>query len=232
MLDLHSKLSSLLAPVAGAALGAGVLLFALAGCRSSGAAGDWVDLDTRDHWRAYQGDAFPDSWECGADGLHLVRPGGPDLVSVDTYGSFELELDWRISTGGNSGVMYHVSEDQPASYMTGPEMQVLDDAAFPEAEAVHRAGADYALYAPASPAARPAGEWNHARMRVDGPHVETWLNGKKQADYELWSDEWSARVAASKFAAWPSFGRNLEGHLALQDHGNEVAYKNVRVRRL
>jgi len=207
----------------------------LAACRSTTGDSAWTDLTWPEAWRAYQGSEPPASWSFHDGLVECAQPGGTDLVTRESFASFELELEWRIAPGGNSGILFHVQEDQPASYMTGPEMQVLDDAAFAGREELdprHRAGADYALYAPEVVAVRPAGEWNAVRLVVRGPEVESWLNGEPQCRYELWSADWNARVAASKFAAWPGFGRALEGHLALQDHGAVVAYRRLRIRRL
>lgn len=193
----------------------------------------WTSLDSADHWRVYKQESVPEGWVIDADGIHLVGTGVGDLITREQYASFELELEWKISPGGNSGIMYHVSEDQDATYMSGPEMQVLDNATLGDAtDLLHASGADYGLYAPTEDDSKPAGEWNAVRILVDGPHVEYWMNGVQQCTYELWSEEWKARVAGSKFAQWPGFGMNETGHIAIQDHGNEVWYRKLRIRSL
>jgi hypothetical protein len=156
-----------------------------------------------------------------------------DSVSVGEFANFELRLQWRIERGGNSGIMYRVSEDLEHSYESGPEMQVLDDANSKEGtNPLTSAGANYGLY-PAIPGhGRPAGEWNDVRIVVDGAHVEHWLNGTKVTEYELWSQDWKDRVAAGKFRKWPTFGFGKSGHIALQDHDNRVSYRSIRIKAL
>lgn len=213
-------------------LGAAALLV-LSACSSTGAAGEWIDLGSRDAWRGYQQEVVPESWVIEHGTIHLTGGGAGDLTTVETFASFDLELEWRISPGGNSGIMWHVSEDQPAPYFTGPEMQILDNAGHADGKnPATSAGANYALHAPPRDATRPVGEWNAARIRVDGPDVTYWLNGEEQCSFELWTQEWNALVAGSKFKQWPAFGRNVEGHIVLQDHGDEVWFRKLRIRRL
>ena len=142
-------------------------------------------------------------------------------------------LEWAVSAGGNSGIFFHVSEDQPRTYSTGPEFQILDDALHPDGKRpVTSAASNYALHAPSESVTRPVGEFNEARLRVEGDRVTHWLNGSKVVEYRLWTDKWKAEVAASKFAAMPRYGLNETGHIAIQDHGDEVWFRNVRIRRL
>jgi hypothetical protein len=183
-------------------------------------------------WRGYRRPDMPAGWEVVDGALTRSGPGG-DIVTVDQFGDFELELEWMVAPGGNSGIFYRVTEEGEAGYHTGPEMQVLDDAA--HADGLSRltaAGSAYGLY-PAPPGVvKPAGEWNAVRIVVRGQHVEHWLNGTKIVDYELGSPDWEAKVKASKFAQWPGYGRAPRGHIALQDHGDRVAYRNIRIREL
>jgi hypothetical protein len=158
---------------------------------------------------------------------------GGDIVTEAQYADFELLLDWKVAPGGNSGIMFRVTEDAPHSYESGPEMQVLDDERHPDGQSrLTAAGAAYGLYPAPSGAVKPAGEWNHVRLVVQGAHVEQWLNGVRTAEYELWSPEWETRVKQSKFAAWPAFGRAKRGHIALQDHGDRVAYRDIKIREI
>jgi hypothetical protein len=196
------------------------------------------DGQSLDAWRGYQMDELGAGWQVDDGTLHFAPPADDagvrsDLVSREQYGDFELSLEWRLETGGNSGIMFRVSEDQEKSYYSGPEMQILDDEAHRDGgNPKTSVGANYALHAPTRANALPIGEWNSARIRVDGDHVEHWLNGEKVVDYRLWTDEWKALVAGSKFAQWPTYGMSKAGHIVLQDHGNPVWYRNLKVRRL
>lgn len=227
------------------------LATALAGCGGlaggadgvpAGASDGWVDLfdgATLDGWRGYGRADVPSAWRAEGGAIRLV-PGtgdGGDLVAEGTWGDFELELDWRLAACGNSGVFYR-GEERPGGpvYQTAPEYQLLDDACHPDGVyPSHRAGAVYDLYVPTAAAARPAGEWNRTRIVARGAHVEHWLNGQKVAEAEMGSPDWDARVAASKFrnaGAFPGFGTYRSGVIALQDHGDELWVRAVRVRPL
>jgi type 1 glutamine amidotransferase len=185
-------------------------------------------------WRGFRNTELPDSWVVERGTLHFRPVGGRgDLVTVEQFGDFELRLEWKISEGGNSGIMFRVTEEQNRPWKTGPEMQVLDDAGHRDGQNPETsAGANYALHAPTSQAVRPVGEWNEVRLRVQGPRVEHWLNGRLIVDYRLWSPEWEARVRETRFAQHPDYGRSRTGHIALQDHGNEVWFRNLRIRPL
>ncbi len=165
----------------------------------------------------------------------LVRSGdGGDLVSDRDYADFELLIEWKIAPGGNSGIFYRASENAQPIYRSAPEYQVLDDLRHPDAAngPDRLAGALYGLYAPSRKAARPAGEWNRSRILVRGDAVEHWLNGVKLADFRIGSPDWNARLARSKFKDWPEFAAARRGAIGLQDHGDEVAYRNIRIRNL
>lgn len=191
------------------------------------------DGQSTEHWRGFKKDAFPDGWVAENGALARLESGG-DIITREQYSSFDLRLEWKIAPGGNSGIMWHVIESDAvqATYQSGPEMQVLDNAGHPGVEPFHSAGACYELYAPSVSAAKPIGEWNQARLTVRGDHVEHWLNGVKVCEYTLGSDDWNARVQAGKFASMPHFARSRKGHIALQDHQSLVWYRNLRIRRL
>ena len=188
-------------------------------------------------WRGFKRQDVPPAWHI-EDGALTFTPAsgegnGGDLITRDEYGDFELTLEWKISPGGNSGIMYRVTEAADQTYETGPEMQVLDNGRHPDGKnPLTSAGSDYALYAPARDVTRPVGEWNAVRIVMRGNHVEHWLNGEKVVEYELGSPDWEAKVKGSKFAEWPGYGRAPRGHIALQDHGNRVWYRNVKIRTL
>lgn len=183
-------------------------------------------------WRGYKQDAAPDGWQA-VDGALTRVGGGGDLVTAEQFDSFELRFDWKVERGGNSGVMYRVGESAGATYHTGPEFQILDNAAHADGkDSLTSAGSCYGLYAPAKDVTRPAGSWNEARIVVNGNRVEHWMNGERIVQYEIGSPDWEKRIAASKFKQWPDFGRLPRGHIALQDHGDRVAYRNIRIRPL
>jgi len=186
-------------------------------------------------WRVYHKKDVSPEWQVQDGAIALTKGGAGDLMTVDEFGDFELSIDWKISPKGNSGVIYLVKEveGQPNTYNTGPEMQVLDndghaDGKFPS----HRAGAIYDLVVPKEGAVKPVGQWNQAKVIVHKGHIEHWLNGVKVAESSYGDDAWRAMVAKSKFGVMPYFGRAATGHIALQDHGNQVWYRNVKIRKL
>jgi hypothetical protein len=180
-------------------------------------------------WRGFKKDSLPNGWRID-DGVLTHTKGGGDIVTENQYQDFILELDWKISEGGNSGIFFRVSEDHDYVWLGGPEMQILDNEAHGDAmKPETSAGSNYALYAPIKDVTNPVGEWNHVKLVVDGPHVEHWLNGTKLLEYELWSEDWKKRVAASKFKDMPEYGLNKTGHIALQDHGDIVSFRNFKI---
>jgi len=195
-------------------------------------AGGWrllFDGRSTDGWRGFKMNSMPDGWKIVDGALTRVAAAG-DILTTQKFKNFELTLEWKISEGGNSGIFYRGSEDEDAIYWTAPEMQVLDDARHPDGKSrLTSAGADYGLYEAPAGIVKPAGEWNTTRIVVKGAHVEHWLNGKKLLSYELWSPSWNAKVKKSKFAAHPKYGRNEEGYIGLQDHGDWVAFRNIKI---
>lgn len=183
-------------------------------------------------WRGYREQVVPAGWTV-ADSAITKSGDASDLISKKMYRNFEFELEWRLKKGGNSGIMYKVTEAAEASYETGPEFQVLDDAVHPDGKnRLTSAGAAYGLYAQPEGLLKPIGEWNTAKIVVNGNHVEHWLNGTKGVEYELGSPDWTAKVEASKFKQWPGYGKAVEGHIALQNHGDWVQYRHIRIREL
>jgi len=171
-----------------------------------------------------------------ADGQPLI---GGDIMTVKTYRNFELQFDWKISEGGNSGVKYNVSEElstshEPVHAALGYEYQVLDDERHPDAEnPTHRAGALYDLIAPNdNKHVNPAGEWNHSRIVFNGTHGEHWLNGEKILEFDIDSPDFIKRFQASKYADIPNFREKKDGHIVLQDHIQAVWYRDLKIREL
>lgn len=191
------------------------------------------DGTTTANWRGYKKPAFPDSgW--AVDGGTLWRKpgkGGGDIVSAEQYADFELALDYKVAKGGNSGVIYRATEDHDYCWETGPELQILDDSAHGDSnKGKTRAGAMYDLVALAHDVARPAGEWNSFRVVCQGTRVEHWVNGFKVVDVDTASPEFKAALAQSKWTKYPDFLTRTKGHVALQDHGDEVRFRNIKIR--
>lgn len=189
-------------------------------------------------WRAFKNRPCS-SWEVVNGELHCkpsVKGGTDqhsDILFDKAYGNFELSIDWKISKAGNSGIIYHVSEDHDAPYLTGPEYQLIDDLGYPDKlEDWQKSGADYAMYAPASIAAKPVGEYNHTKIIFKDGHVEHWLNGVKVVEFQAWTDDWKARKAISKWKDEAGYGMNKAGMLDLQDHGSEIWFRDIKIRPL
>ena len=164
---------------------------------------------------------------------------GGDLMTVDVFGDFELTWEWKVTPGANSGLKYNVSEElsvkeAPNHAALGFEYQILDDDRHPDGKlATHRAGALYDLIAPSRPThVRPVGEWNQSKLVFRGTHGEHWLNGEKLLEFELGTARMDSCLAKSKFHSLPWFGERRRGHIVLQDHGDEVYFKNIKVRDL
>lgn len=178
-------------------------------------------------WRGFKGAPEP-GWAVKDGVLAPQSKASKDLVSAGEYENFELDFDWKISPKGNSGVMYHVLDQGDETYWSGPEYQLLDNAR--GEPPLERAGSLFALYAPTKDVPKPVGEFNHSRLVVDHGHVQHWLNGVKVAEYDLASDDFKAKVAASKFKRWPIFATGKTGHIALQNHGDWVGFRNIKIR--
>lgn len=198
------------------------------------AAAGWrllFDGRTTDGWRGYRKDSVP-GWQVVDGALTRVSQGG-DILTGDQFASFELAIDWKVEPGANSGIMYRVSEDDDYPFWTGPEYQVLDDARHADGKSrLTAAGSCFAVFPAKEGAVKPADEWNSSRLLVNGNHVEHWLNGVKVTEYEIGSADWDARVKASKFASHAKFGRNPRGYIDIQDHGDRVAFRNIKIREI
>lgn len=194
------------------------------------------DGKTTTGWHGYGKRPFPEGWKVIDGALTRVGMAG-DIVTDGAFRDFELSLEWKVAPNGNSGIFYRglESEDwrKTPIYHSAPEMQVLDDAGHADGKSpLTSAGSLYGLY-PAPPGiVKPADQWNVARIVVKGGEVEHWLNGTKVVEYTLGSAEWKAKVKASKFAQWPQYGTATEGVIGLQDHGDRVAFRNIKIRTL
>jgi hypothetical protein len=195
-------------------------------------------------WRSAKGKDFPKGgWEIKDGELSVLESGGAesraggDIVTEATYAAFELKADFRITPGANSGIKYYVDTEinKGEGSAIGLEFQILDDAVHPDAklgrDGNRTMGSLYDLIpAAATKTVKPVGEWNQARVVSNGRHVEHWLNGTKVLEYERGSESFRQLVAISKYKVWPAFGEKPEGHVLLQDHGNRVSFRNVKIR--
>jgi cytochrome c len=196
---------------------------------------DWQDLTTLDAWRNYKADTLSDKWKVEDGVIMLTGSGGGTIVTKEEYDNFELELDWKISEGGNSGLFFNVieSDELGPAWHSGPEYQLLDNERHRDAQIrKHRTGDNYDVQQSTVETVKPAGEWNTTRLVVNGNQVEHYLNGEKVVEYELGSQAWQDSVAASKFAELPMYGKADKGHIGLQDHGDQVWFRNIRIREL
>ena len=185
------------------------------------------DGTSTDAFRNYKQETLSDGWQIIDGALVRAKDGAGDIVTKDEFGAFELELEFKISPAGNSGVMYRVTEDNPAPWHSGPEIQIQDNK---DGHDPQKCGWLYQLYAADVDATKPAGQWNRLRVVITPDKCQHFVNGVKYVQYDIGSDEWDKRVANSKFAQYEGFGEAKRGHICLQDHGDKVAYRNIRIR--
>ena len=206
---------------------------------------DWVMLfngEDLENWKAYNSEEIT-QWQIEGDVLTFTpaegeRSGSENLMTKDRYTNFELSLEWKISEGGNSGVIWGVEERDEFNepYVTGPEIQILDNQNHPDAKngPIRQAGALYDLSAPTEDVTNPPGEWNEMVLKIDHENNQgtVTLNGTKINDFPLNGEEWEKLVQNSKFSNWENFAQQRSGHIALQDHGDRVSFRNIRIRGL
>ena len=219
-------------------IGASAVLF-LSGCKSLQRGSSELTLDTCESitnmLRGFHQRSFPGSnWVCEAGVLRSLPGRGVDLITRGKYADFELTLEWKASRGANSGILYGVSESTTETYWSGAEMQVNDDANHPDGRTPnHSAGSLYDLIAPNdSKHLNPTGEYNLAKLVCKKGHVEHWLNGEKIVEYDWDSPSTRDIISKSKFKSAPKFMKRRKGHIAFQHHGDEVSFRNIRIRRL
>jgi len=193
----------------------------------------WHSLSDAKAWRGWESADFPQGWHLDHGTLSKEGP-VDDLITREQYANFELKLEWKIGSAGNSGIFYRGTREYDHIYWSGPEYQLLDDANASDGKSrLTAAAAAYALYGPPAGIVKPADQWNTTRLIVIGNHVEHWLNGKKVVEYELSSPDWKARVAASKFKAYPNYGLAPKGYIGIQgDHPGTLSIRHIRIREL
>ena len=196
-------------------------------------------LDSQDlsQFRGYKSEQIGEGWSLDGRDLYFDGSGGGDLITRQTYGDFDLQVEWKVAVGANSGIMWRVSLGDSAPYMSGPEYQILDDSEHADgANELTSAGSLYGMF-PAkdrdgNKTLREVGTWNKTRITVLGNRVTYYLNLKKVLETEIGSSEWNEQLGKSKFRDWDKFAKNRGGHIAFQDHGNEVWFRNIRIKRL
>ncbi len=195
-------------------------------------------------WKGYLKDSVPDVWKLEDGAMVLYppknRPKGEsyNLVTVKDYTNFVLSLDWKISEAGNSGILWGIKEDEKYGqpYETGPEIQVLDNEKHPDAKngTTHQTGSLYDMVAPSEDVTKPVGEWNNTVITVDynAKQGNVVMNGEEIVTFPVGNEMWDVMVSKSKFADWEGFGKFTSGKIGLQDHGDKVAYKNIKIKEL
>lgn len=203
------------------------------------------DGETTEHFRGYGMDNFPEKgWKVEDGTLHVIGTGkgeaggGGDIITREKYGNFELSLEWKVSEGGNSGIFYLAQEkpDQPI-WKSAPEMQILDNEKHPDAklgvDGNRAAGSLYDLIPGDESAVKPVGEWNHVKILVYKGTVVHWVNDKNVLEYHLWTKDWEEMVKNSKFKEYEDFlNPAKEGYIGLQDHGDDVWFRNIKIKRM
>jgi len=202
----------------------------------------WINLfdgTSLNNWHTFGETSVSPKWSVDSGTIHFnpdTKGDDGDLVSNDSFENFDLKLDWKIAKGGNSGILFYVQDDKPKyedTYKTGPEMQVLDDERNEDNKIPsHHAGSLYDMIQATPGAVKPAEEWNTAEIVSNNGKLDFYLNGTHVVDTHIFDDNWKKMIANSKFKQWPAFGTFKDGHIALQDHGFNVWYKNVMIKKL
>jgi Domain of Unknown Function (DUF1080) len=202
------------------------------------------DGQTTKGWHKYGNQPVGTAWQV-KDGVLMLdtikkadwqTSNGGDIVTDEEFENYHLQLDWKIAKDGNSGIIFNIYEDTAQyeyPWYTGMEMQVLDNNGHPDAKIIkHRAGDLYDLISSSKETVKPLGEWNHAEIKCVNGKLDLYLNGENIVSTTLWDDNWKKLIAGSKFKSMPAFGTIKKGRIGLQDHGNEVQFKNIKIRSL
>lgn len=186
-----------------------------------------------ERWKVADGVLYLDVSNKNADGFQVG--GGGDIITDAEYENYEMRIEWKIAKCGNSGIIYHIHEDASIRYpwQTGPELQLIDNDCHPDAKFENRRACSlYDMYVATPQTAKPIGEWNKVRLVCKGDLVEHWLNGKKVVSTTMGSAEWNALIPKSKWKDHPKFGTFRKGHIGLQDHGDGISFRNIKLRKL
>lgn len=198
------------------------------------------DGETTNGWRGFNSTEIPAAWSATEGTLKSAGAGGDmggDIITTEKYDNFDLKIDWKLSPEGNSGVMYHVVEGPglEATYYSGPEYQIIDDLGFPGGVTPYNStGADYAM-TPADTTQKilnPIGQWNSTEIIFDNGKVTHFLNGKKIVEFTAWTAQWKQNVSKGKWSKYPAYGKAKTGFMALQDHGSQIWFKNIKIKEL
>lgn len=201
------------------------------------------DGATKKGWHIYQGKSDGSAWKVDSGSLVLIPAakkdgktvGGGDIITDSTFENYHLSLEWKIAPKGNSGIIFNIKDDPKYEWPweTGMEMQVLDNDGHPDGKIhKHRAGNLYDLIAGGLESVKPVGQWNKAEVKLYKGNLECWLNGILLVTTTLWDKNWQDLVAGSKFRKMPDFGTYRSGNIGLQDHGDPVWYRNIKIRKL
>lgn len=212
------------------------LIFFIVGCSKTNTS--WTILFDGQNvtgMRGFKMGSFPWGGWAIENGTLKTLPEGDhiDIITTEQYKNFELELEWKVSAGGNSGIFHHGTETNYAIWQSAPEMQVLDDGVHHDGKNTKTsAGALYGLIAPANKTLKPVGEFNRVKISAQNNHIEYWLNDSKVIEFELKSPALAKLIVGSKFRDMPNFAQADNGHIGLQHHGEEVWFRNIRIRKL
>jgi hypothetical protein len=190
------------------------------------------DGTSLENFRDYKADTLSSAWHVVNGVITKTRGGVEDMVTRQSFGDFEFAWDWRLSPGGNSGVFIRATEEYDKIYWSAIEFQLLDDSlATDNKDSTHLAGAAYGFYAPPRHVANIGGNWNSSKIVARGGHIEHWMNGRKTLEYEIWTPQWDAMVAKTKFRPYPNFAKARSGLIGFQgDHPGSLELRNLKIK--